>query len=29
LDLALPLEQVAEGYKAVDARRAVKALLEP
>jgi threonine dehydrogenase-like Zn-dependent dehydrogenase len=29
LDLVLPLEQVAEGYKAMDARRAVKALLDP
>ncbi|WP_063045204.1 zinc-dependent alcohol dehydrogenase family protein [Nocardia pseudovaccinii] len=28
-DLTLPLEQVAEGYKAMDERRAVKALLRP
>ncbi|MET7335341.1 zinc-dependent alcohol dehydrogenase family protein [Nonomuraea sp. NPDC005650] len=28
-DLALPLEQVAEGYKAMDERRAIKALLKP
>ena len=28
-DLVLPLEQVAEGYKAMDERRAVKALLQP
>ncbi|MFK4693137.1 zinc-dependent alcohol dehydrogenase family protein [Streptomyces pristinaespiralis] len=28
-DLTLPLEQVAEGYKAMDERRAVKALLKP
>ncbi len=28
-DLTLPLEQVAEGYKAMDERRAVKALLTP
>jgi threonine dehydrogenase-like Zn-dependent dehydrogenase len=28
-DLELPLEQVAEGYKAMDERRAVKALLRP
>jgi len=26
-DLALPLEQVAEGYRAMDERRAIKALL--
>lgn len=28
-DLTLPLEQVAEGYKAMDERRAVKPLLKP
>ncbi|MFG2616965.1 zinc-binding dehydrogenase [Streptomyces sp. NPDC048507] len=28
-DLTLPLEQVAEGYRAMDERRAVKALLRP
>jgi threonine dehydrogenase-like Zn-dependent dehydrogenase len=28
-DLELPLEQAAEGYKAMDERRAIKALLEP
>ncbi|NJP64713.1 zinc-dependent alcohol dehydrogenase family protein [Streptomyces spiramenti] len=28
-DLALPLDQVAEGYRAMDERRAVKALLKP
>jgi threonine dehydrogenase-like Zn-dependent dehydrogenase len=28
-DLTLPLEQVAEGYKAMDERRAIKALLRP
>ncbi|MFE5401390.1 zinc-dependent alcohol dehydrogenase family protein [Streptomyces sp. NPDC056580] len=28
-DLTLPLEQVAEGYRAMDERRAIKALLEP
>jgi threonine dehydrogenase-like Zn-dependent dehydrogenase len=28
-DLILPLEQVAEGYKAMDERRAIKALLRP
>ncbi len=28
-DLELPLEQVAEGYRAMDERRAVKALLHP
>jgi threonine dehydrogenase-like Zn-dependent dehydrogenase len=28
-DLALALEQVAEGYKAMDERRAIKALLKP
>ncbi|MEU5362408.1 zinc-dependent alcohol dehydrogenase family protein [Streptomyces sp. NPDC005925] len=28
-DLSLPLEQVAEGYRAMDERRAVKALLKP
>ncbi len=28
-DLTLPLEQVAEGYRAMDERRAVKALLHP
>jgi threonine dehydrogenase-like Zn-dependent dehydrogenase len=28
-DLVLPLEQVAEGYRAMDERRAIKALLQP
>ena len=28
-DLVLPLDQVAEGYRAMDERRAVKALLRP
>jgi threonine dehydrogenase-like Zn-dependent dehydrogenase len=28
-DLVLPLEQVAEGYQAMDDRRAIKALLKP
>jgi threonine dehydrogenase-like Zn-dependent dehydrogenase len=28
-DLALPLDQVAEGYRAMDERRAIKALLRP
>jgi threonine dehydrogenase-like Zn-dependent dehydrogenase len=28
-DLELPLEQVAEGYRAMDERRAIKALLRP
>jgi threonine dehydrogenase-like Zn-dependent dehydrogenase len=28
-DLVLPLEQVAEGYRAMDERRAVKTLLRP
>lgn len=28
-DLALPLEQVAEGYRAMDERRAIKVLLHP
>ena len=28
-DLALPLEQVAEGYRAMDERRAIKSLLKP
>ena len=28
-DLTLPLEQAAEGYKAMDERRAIKALLRP
>lgn len=28
-DLTLPLEQIAEGYRAMDERRAVKALLKP
>lgn len=28
-DLALPLDQVAEGYRAMDDRRAIKALLRP
>ena len=29
VDLILPLEQVAEGYRAMDERRAIKALLRP
>jgi threonine dehydrogenase-like Zn-dependent dehydrogenase len=28
-DLTLPLDQVAEGYRAMDERRAIKALLKP
>jgi threonine dehydrogenase-like Zn-dependent dehydrogenase len=28
-DLTLPLVQVAEGYRAMDERRAIKALLRP
>ena len=28
-DLTLPPEQVAEGYRAMDERRAIKALLQP
>ena len=28
-DLVLPLQQVAEGYRAMDERRAIKALLRP
>ena len=28
-DLTLPLEQAAEGYKAMDERRAIKVLLQP
>jgi threonine dehydrogenase-like Zn-dependent dehydrogenase len=28
-DLTLPLEQVAEGYRALDERRAIKTLLLP
>jgi len=28
-DLSLPLEQAADGYKAMDERRAIKALLHP
>ena len=28
-DLTLPLDQVAEGYQAMDERRAIKALLRP
>ena len=28
-DLVLPLNQVAEGYRAMDERRAIKALLRP
>jgi len=28
-DLKLPLDQVAEGYKAMDERRAIKAYLQP
>ena len=28
-DLVLPLDQVAQGYRAMDERRAIKALLRP
>ena len=28
-DLTLPLDQVAEGYRAMDERRAIKTLLQP
>ena len=28
-DLSLPLEQAAEGYRAMDERRAIKTLLRP
>jgi len=28
-DLSLPLDQVAEGYAAMDARRVIKTLLRP
>ena len=28
-DLTLPLDEVAEGYRAMDERRAVKVLLQP
>jgi threonine dehydrogenase-like Zn-dependent dehydrogenase len=28
-DMVLPLEQVAEGYRAMDERRAIKVLLRP
>ncbi len=28
-DLTLPLERVAEGYRAMDERRAIKTLLKP
>ena len=28
-DLALPLDQAVEGYRAMDERRAIKALLRP
>jgi threonine dehydrogenase-like Zn-dependent dehydrogenase len=28
-DLTLPLDQIAEGYKAMDERRAIKTLLQP
>ena len=28
-DLTLPLERVAEGYRAMDERRAIKTLLRP
>ena len=28
-DLTLPLEEVAEGYRAMDERRAIKTLLRP
>jgi len=29
VDLTLPLDPVAEGYRAMDERRAIKALLRP
>jgi hypothetical protein len=29
IDLVLPLAQVAEGYRAMDERRAIKTLLQP
>jgi hypothetical protein len=29
IDLALPLDQVAEGYRAIDERRAIETLLRP
>jgi Zn-dependent alcohol dehydrogenase len=29
IDLTLPLEQVAEGYRAMDERRAIRTLLRP
>jgi len=28
-DLDLPLDQVAEGYRSMDKRRAIKAILQP
>jgi threonine dehydrogenase-like Zn-dependent dehydrogenase len=28
-DLSLPLDEVAEGYRAMDERRAIKTLLKP
>jgi len=28
-DLTVPLDQVAEGYRAIDERRAIKTLLRP
>jgi threonine dehydrogenase-like Zn-dependent dehydrogenase len=28
-DLTLPLDEVAEGYRAMDERRAIKVLIEP
>jgi threonine dehydrogenase-like Zn-dependent dehydrogenase len=28
-DLALPLDEVAEGYRAMDERRAIKVMIEP
>ena len=28
-DLVLPLDQVAEGYRAMDERRAIRVLLQP
>jgi threonine dehydrogenase-like Zn-dependent dehydrogenase len=28
-DLTLPLDEVAEGYRAMDERRAIKVMLEP
>ena len=28
-DLTLPLDEVAEGYRAMDERRAIKVMIEP